>query len=95
MDKSGRVNLTFTPIELIWPQSIYTYMLRCGDLNFAYSDGMTDLYYFIKWLDMSEHYMSQMKVVSKKFDIQIPALSMTIQNSDGSFIAEMILTQFR
>ena len=78
MDKAGRVNLTFTPIELIWPQSIYTYMLRCGDLNFGYTDGLQEEFYFIKWLDMSEHYMSQTKVVSKKFDIKIPALSMTL-----------------
>lgn len=69
MDKAGRVNLTFTPIELILPQSIYTYMLRCGDLNFGFTDGMTEEYYFIKWLEMSEHYMNTYKVVSKKFDI--------------------------
>lgn len=95
MDKAARVNLKFSPIELIWPQSIYTYMLRCGDLNFAYTDGMQEEYYFIKWIEMSEHYMSDKKVISKKFDIQIPALSMTLQNSDGSFIAEMIWKQFR
>ena len=56
MDKAAHVNLTFTPIELIWPQSIYTYMLRCGDLNFSFSDGLVEQYFFIKWLDISEHY---------------------------------------
>ena len=95
IDKAARVNLVFTPIELIWPQSIYTYMLRCADLNFSYTDGLMEEYYFIKWLDMSEHYMNQMKVISKKFDIQIPALSMSLQNSDGSFVAEMIMKRFR
>ena len=65
-------------------------MLRCGDLNFSFTDGLQQEYYFIKWLDMSEHYMTQNRVISKKFDIKIPALSMTLQNSDGSFIAEMI-----
>ena len=95
MDKAARVNLTFTPIELIWPQSIYTYMLRCADLNFSFSDGLVEEYFFIKWLDISEHYMNSTKLVSKKFDIVIPALSMTLQNSDGSFIAEMIWKQFR
>ena len=71
IDKAARVNLIFTPIELIWPQSIYTYMLRCADLNFSYTDGLTEEYFFIKWLDMSEHYMSQQKIISKKFDIKI------------------------
>ena len=56
MDKAAHVNLTFTPIELIWPQSIYTYMLRCGDLNFSYSDGLVEEYFFIKWIDIDEHY---------------------------------------
>lgn len=31
-------------------------MLRCGDLNFAYTDGMQREYYFIKWFDMDEFY---------------------------------------
>ena len=53
-------------------------MLRCGDLNFSFTDGLTEEYYFIKWLDMSEHYMTQNRVISKKFDIKIPALSMTL-----------------
>lgn len=94
MDKAGRVNLSFTPIELIWPQSIYTYMLRCADLNFSYTDGFLEEYFFIKWYSMDEHYMKEVKIVSKHFEIKIPALSMTLQNSDGSFLAEMIWTEF-
>lgn len=78
MDKAAHVNLTFTPIELIWPQSIYTYMLQCGDLNFGYSDGLVEQYFFIKWLDMSEHYQNQVRIVSKHFDIRVPAFSITL-----------------
>ena len=70
-------------------------MLRCGDLNFSYSDGLVDEYFFIKWLDMSEHYQNQVRIISKHFDIKVPALSITLQNSDGSFIAEMIWQNFR
>ena len=69
-------------------------MLRCGDLNFGYSDGLQKEYYFIKWQDMDEFYKQDKKVISKRFDIRIPALSMTLQNSEGSYLAEVIWTQF-
>jgi hypothetical protein len=38
LDKSGSIEISFDPVLLVLPQQIYTYILRCSDLNFNYSD---------------------------------------------------------
>ena len=38
LDMSPIINLTFQPIQLVLPQSIYTFMLRMVDLNMGYTD---------------------------------------------------------
>jgi hypothetical protein len=43
---------------------------------------------------MDEYYQTMSNVTSKTINIKIPALSLTMQNADGSFIAEMILKDF-
>ena len=55
-DKAAQINIEFGPLLLILPQSIYTYMLRCSDLNTTYTDDLREEYHFIKWLGINEYY---------------------------------------
>ena len=93
-DKAAQINIKFDPLLLILPQSIYTYMLRCADLNTAYTDNLREEYHFIKWLGIDEYYKELANVVDKRIDMYMPVLSLTLQNSDGSFIAEMLFKEF-
>jgi hypothetical protein len=38
MDKATQVQIQCEPVMLVLPQAVYTYLLRCSDLNFAWSD---------------------------------------------------------
>jgi len=38
MDKSTNVSIEFDPLKLVLPQAVYTFMLRCNDLNFMWTD---------------------------------------------------------
>ena len=49
LDKSGSIRITFDPVLLLLPQQIYTYILRCSDLNFTYTDKLQDEFMFSKW----------------------------------------------
>ena len=93
-DKAGEINIQIDPMLLILPQSIYTYMLRCADLNTAYTDDLREEYHFIKWLGIDEYYQNLNDVVDKRFNMTMPALSLTLQNSDGSYLAEMLFKEF-
>jgi len=71
MDKSSHVNIQIEPVMLVLPQAVYTYILRCSDLNFAWTDQMQNEFYFIKWKHISEHYKRLKKVVGQKLRIEI------------------------
>lgn len=38
MDKSTNVRIEFDPMMLVLPQAVYTFILRCSDLNFTWTD---------------------------------------------------------
>ena len=63
-DKAAQINIRIDPLLLILPQSIYTYMLRCADLNTAYTDDLREEYHFIKWLGIDEYYSNLNDVVN-------------------------------
>lgn len=41
---------------VVIPQAIYTYMLRCSDLNFTWTDRLTNEFYCVKWVNMQDYY---------------------------------------
>ena len=65
--------------------------------NFDYiSIWALEFLYFkiIKFSSIDEYYKELANVVDKRIDMYMPVLSMTLQNSDGSFIAEMLFKEF-
>lgn len=94
MDKSSHINIKIDPVMLVLPQSVYTYILRCSDLNFAWTDRMQNEFYFIKWKHISDHYKQLKKVSAQKLRIEISVLSLTLKHSDGSYISELLLSGF-
>lgn len=71
MDKSSHISIKIDPVMLVLPQAVYTYILRCSDLNFAWTDQMGSEFYFIKWKHISDHHKQLRKVSSQKLSIEI------------------------
>jgi hypothetical protein len=47
LDKSYKLTIDITPkLSLFFTQEVYTFILRCVDLNFAYTDGLEAKYNF-------------------------------------------------
>jgi len=93
LDKSTSISIYFEPVLLVLTQHIYTYILRCSDLNFTYSDQLHDEFFFAKWkqapiqADLSRF----AGLVERTVFINIPALSLCLNNTDDSFLSELIL----
>ena len=49
LDRSMKVRIKFSPVQLVLPQAVYTYILRSNDLNLGFTDGMKDDFFFVKW----------------------------------------------
>ena len=94
LDASKDIKILFEPVRLILPQAVYTYILKCNDLNFGWSDRMQAEFYCVKWIHMSEYYKQLSNVISQSYNIEIPHLSLTLKHTDGSFISELLLRQF-
>lgn len=41
LDISYKISITFSPVIMRLKQDIYTYIMRCVDLNFNYTDELT------------------------------------------------------
>jgi hypothetical protein len=94
MDKSTNVQIDFDPVMLVLPQAVYTFMLRCSDLNFTWSDRLQAEFYCVKWIHMQDYYKQLKKVISQVVNIRIPLLSLTLKHTDGSFISELLMRTF-
>ena len=64
MDKSTNINTEIDPVLLLLPQAVYTYILRCNDLNFGWSDRLQAEFYCIKWIHMQDYYKNLKNIVS-------------------------------
>jgi hypothetical protein len=69
-------------------------MLSCNDLNFTWSDDLKPEHYFVKWIDMEDYSKQFAGVVDKHINIYAPILSMALLHSDGTFLAEQVITTF-
>ena len=43
---------------------------------------------------MKDYYKNLSKVISQRVKIEIPLLSLTLKHTDGSFISELVLSNF-
>lgn len=58
------MKIEFDAIMLVIPQAIYTYMLRCSDLNFTWTDRLQQEFYCVKWVNMQDYYKNFNGVVN-------------------------------
>ena len=94
-DKSTDVAINFDPVMMVLPQAVYTYILRCSDLNFTWTDRLAKEFYCVKWVHMDDYYKDFKGVVNQRIKMGFPLLSLTMKHTDGSFISELLMTTMR
>jgi len=86
LDKSFRIKLQFSPLKLRFKQEIYTYLLRCVDLNFAWTD------YNEKYFDFrleEEYFKSKAELLRQRISIEAPKIIFYLFEEQGSLLTEM------
>lgn len=73
LDKSYESNLEITKLKLRFREDIYTYMMRCIDLNLAWTDGKDEFYVF---RNEEEYFKSTERLLKSKFRIRAELLAM-------------------
>jgi hypothetical protein len=106
-DISNKLTITFTPFLLNLRQDVYTFLLRCNDLNFNFSDqlatyfqlaiwshgspGTTDTQKYIKHEQQIVETFKNQDVFKMKVHIHFPSLALQLFNEFDSFLSELIL----
>ena len=69
LDISHKISINFSPLIMHLRIDVYTYILRCMDLNINYSDELTKFFQLAIWNDGSDtqKYLVQEKEIVKKF----------------------------
>ena len=95
-DYSQHYRFKFEPIRMKTVQEIYTYFLKCIDLNVNYSDGGAKKFQLAIWDDpdsqkylrleeeMRRRFKDHPIIHRQKMDIEIPSLSMLLLTSDDN-----------
>jgi len=99
---SFHLKIRSSHLQLILRKDIYTYLLRCMDLNINYSDQMGPEFQFSIWNENSDtNYLKQEKELVETFQgkevhkmkiyLQWPSISIQLQHEDNQFLAELVL----
>ena len=81
LDKSFLVNIGFTPhLHLMLREDIYTFILRCVDLNFAYTDYLDEKYNF---RNEEEYFRSVDYLLKSRTIITTDYLAMSLLTKGG------------
>lgn len=76
LNKAYKIDVEISPsLHLQLRQDIYTFILRCSDLNFAYTDSMHDRYNF---KNHGEYFRSQDHLLKNSISIRLPALQLAL-----------------
>ena len=86
LDKSYQVFIEFTPnLHLKLRQDIYTFLLRCVDLNFAYIDYLEELFNF---RNEEEYFRSKDFLLKNKVIMKTDCLALSIYEQNNKLFAE-------
>eukprot|EP00347_Sterkiella_histriomuscorum_P000566 403375355 len=103
LDISYKIQISFSALVMHLRQDVYTYLLRCVDLNINYTDNLTKYFQLAIWNDGSDtqKYITQEQEMVKKHKnkdvhkmkiyMSFPSLALQLRNMDGSYMSEFIL----
>jgi hypothetical protein len=87
LDKSYHISIEFSPqIHLRLREDIYTYLLRCIDLNLAYTDYMDEKYNFRR---EEEYFRSTDYLLKSRTTITTEFLALTLITKNGEILTEL------
>ena len=87
LDKSYEITIEFDPqLNLRLREDIYTFLLRCIDLNFAYSDNFDDKFQFAV---EPEYFRSSNYIVKSKTTIRTQYLALSLFTKEGDKLTEI------
>ena len=87
LDKSYEITIDFEPqLNLRLREDIYTFLLRCVDLNFAYSDNLDEKFNFAV---EPEYFRSSNYIVKSKTTIRTHYLSLSLYTKSGDKLTEI------
>jgi hypothetical protein len=103
LDFGYKISINFTPLKMHLKQDVFTYLLRCNDLNINHTDQLAPFFQLAIWNNGGEDtqkYLKQEKqtverykgkeVYKMKVDLHFPSLVLRIHNKENAFLAEMI-----
>ena len=83
LNKAYKIDVEISPsLHLQLRQDIYTFILRCSDLNFAYTDSMHDHYNF---RNHGEYFRSKDYILKNSISIRLPALKLALLKEAKSY----------
>jgi hypothetical protein len=87
LDKSYEITIDFDPqLNLRLREDIYTFLLRCVDLNFAYSDNLDEKFNFAL---ETEYFRSSNYIVKSKTTIRTNYLALSLFTKEGDKLSEI------
>ena len=87
LDKSYLVNIGFSPhLHLRLREDIYTFILRCVDLNFAYADDLESKFNF---RNEEEYFRSGDYLLKSRTIIQSEYLALSLLTKGGEQLTEL------
>lgn len=104
-DKSDKITIKSTGFEMNFKKDVYTYFLRCLDLNINYFDNLAPGYQlfnwnsqdFMKYLDLEQEIVQKFKnsfVMKREMNLQFASFSIKINQEnmkDIELLSELIL----
>jgi hypothetical protein len=87
LDKSFEVTIDFSPhLHLSLREDIYTFILRCVDLNFAYSDSLEEKF---KFKNDEDYFRSVEYLLKSRTIIRTDYLAVSLLTKGGEQLSEL------
>ena len=87
LDKSYIVTIDIVPnVHLFFRPDVYTFILRCIDLNFAYTDNLDTRYNF---RNTEEYFQSNAFILKMGIYIRTRSVTLSIYESDEVLLTEL------
>ncbi len=91
LDKSYKVTVDIQPkLQLCFDQEVYTFILRCVDLNLAYTDNLESKYNFC---NTEEYFNSSAYILKNAIYIHSRSLGLSIYESKDKLLTELLIKE--
>lgn len=91
LDKSFKINVELVPkLHLSLRQDVYTFLLRCIDLNFAYTDGLEAAYNF---RNTEEYFKSTAFILKTAVHVRTHSVNLSIFESQETLLTELAIKE--